>query len=196
MEAIRMKIEDRDIGDIRPYPGNPRLNDEAIDVVAASLREFGFRQPIVVDEAGVIVCGHTRWKAAQRLGMSHVPVHVAGDLSPAQIKAYRIADNATGERAEWDYELLPIEMEAIRDTGFDMSILGFDEDELLGRLAESNGGDKAKDRSSEPAKPDASPVLGSVIEYRIMIECRDESHQIELIERFDAEEISYKAMIS
>ena len=90
--TMKFDIEIRSIKDIRPYDNNPRINDDAVDAVAASLKEFGFRQPIVVDGDGVIVCGHTRYKAAQQLGLKKVPVHVATDLSPDQIKAYRIAD--------------------------------------------------------------------------------------------------------
>ena len=96
-------VELRGIDDIRPYERNPRLNDQAVDAVARSLEEFGFRQPIVVDAEGVIVCGHTRWKAARKLGLAKVPVHVAKDLSPEQIRAYRIADNQTATLAEWDF---------------------------------------------------------------------------------------------
>ena len=103
-----MKIELRKLSDIKPYPGNPRQNDAAVDAVAASIKEFGFRQPIVVDSEGVIICGHTRYKAAQKLGLEKVPVHVAKDLPPEQIRAYRIADNKTADLAAWDYELLPI----------------------------------------------------------------------------------------
>ncbi|MEE9296974.1 MAG: ParB N-terminal domain-containing protein [Phycisphaerae bacterium] len=88
-----MKTELRPLAEIKPYESNPRVNDTAVDAVAKSIREFGFRQPIVVDGDSVIVVGHTRWKAAQRLGMAEVPVHVAGELSPEQCKAYRIADN-------------------------------------------------------------------------------------------------------
>ena len=80
-----MKIELRKLSEIKPYPGNPRVNDAAVSAVAASIREFGFRQPIVVDEEGVIICGHTRWKAAQKLGLETVPVHVAMGLTPAQV---------------------------------------------------------------------------------------------------------------
>ena len=105
-----MKIELRKIAEIKPYPNNPRINDDAVDAVAASLREFGFRQPIVVDADGVIICGHTRYKAAQQLGLEQVPVHVAQDLTPEQIKAYRIADNQTASLADWNYDLLPIEL--------------------------------------------------------------------------------------
>jgi len=93
-----MDVEMRDIGDVKPYEGNPRQNEDAVDAVAASIREFGFRQPIVVDEEGVIVVGHTRYLAAKKLGLEKVPVHVARGLSPEQIRAYRLADNATTRR--------------------------------------------------------------------------------------------------
>jgi len=96
-----MKIELWKLSQVKPYPNNPRVNDDAVDAVAASLREFGFRQPIVVDAEGVIICGHTRFKAAQKLGLEKVPVHVAKDLSPEQIKAYRKADKQTASLAEW-----------------------------------------------------------------------------------------------
>ncbi len=115
----------------RAYEHNPRINDTAVDAVAASIRQFGFRQPIVVDGDGVIICGHTRWKAAQKLGMREVPVHVARDLTPEQIRAYRIADNKTAELAEWNLELLPIELAELQEAGIDWSLLGFDQDELL-----------------------------------------------------------------
>ena len=88
-------IELRDINSITPYDRNPRLNDHAVNAVAASLQEFGFRQPIVVDENYIIIAGHTRWKAAKKLGLKKVPVHVAVDLSPEQVRAYRITDTET-----------------------------------------------------------------------------------------------------
>jgi ParB-like chromosome segregation protein Spo0J len=125
-----MKIELRKLSDIKPYPGNPRQNDAAVDAVAASIKEFGFRQPIVVDTDGVIICGHTRYKAAQKLGFEKVPVHVAKDLSPEKIRAYRIADNKTADLALWDYELLPIELSALQGMDFDLELLGFSKDDL------------------------------------------------------------------
>ena len=100
-----MKIELRNVSDIKPYPGNPRHNDAAVDAVAASIKAFGFRQPIVVDSEGVIVVGHTRWKAAQKLGLPKVPVHVAIDLTPEEARAYRIADNQTATLSDWDNDL-------------------------------------------------------------------------------------------
>jgi site-specific DNA-methyltransferase (adenine-specific) len=88
-----MRIELRPLDSITPYDKNPRLNDAAVEAVARSLKEFGWRQPVVVDKDNVIVVGHTRWKAAKSLGMTEVPVHVAHELTPEQAKAYRIADN-------------------------------------------------------------------------------------------------------
>jgi DNA modification methylase len=129
-----MNLELRKLTEIRPYENNPRVNNSAVDAVAASLREFGFRQPIVVDADGLIIVGHTRWKAAQKLGLEMVPVHVATDLSPAQIKAYRIADNQTAQLADWDFELLPIELAELQSMDFDLSLLGFGQDELIGLL--------------------------------------------------------------
>ena len=125
-----MKIELWKPDRIKPYPGNPRQNDKAVDAVAESIRQFGFKQPIVVDTEGVIVCGHTRYKAAIKLGLEKVPVHVATDLSPEQIKAYRIADNKVADLATWDLELLPIELSELQGADFDLGLLGFSEDEL------------------------------------------------------------------
>jgi len=122
-----MKIELRKLSEIKPYPNNPRVNDDAVEAVAASIREFGFRQPIVVDAEGVIVVGYTRYKAALKLGLEKVPVHVAKDLTPEQIKAYRIADNKTADLAEWNYDLLPIELAELQGMNYDLGLLGFDE---------------------------------------------------------------------
>lgn len=112
------------IKSIRPYEKNPRRNDEAVDAVAASIKEFGWQQPIVVDKDGVIIAGHTRYKAAKKLKCDTVPVVVADDLTEDQVKAYRLADNKTGELAEWDTALLGEELAELAD--FDMSQFGFD----------------------------------------------------------------------
>jgi len=141
------------IDEVKPYEGNPRQNDQAVDAVAASLREFGFRQPIVIDEAGVIIVGHTRWKAAKKLGLVKVPAHVAKDLSPEQIKAYRIADNQTATLAEWNYELLPIELKDLRDAEFNLDLLGFSADDL-GKLLEPGVAEGLTDPDEVPAPPD------------------------------------------
>lgn len=171
-----MKIELRPLADITPYENNPRINDGAVDAVAASLREFGFRQPIVVDEAGVIICGHTRFKAATKMGLAEVPVHVATDLTPEQIRAYRIADNRTAELSEWNMELLPLELADLQDAGLDWSLLGFDNRELQKMLDQ---GAKAglTDPDAIPEPPDeATTVRGDIWilgEHRLM--CGDSS---------------------
>jgi DNA modification methylase len=148
-----MKIELRPLSDIKPYEKNPRLNDEAVDDVAASIREFGFRQPIVVDADGVIICGHTRWKAAQKLGLEKVPVHVATDLTPEQIKAYRIADNQTASLAEWNYDLLPLELADLQAANYDLGLLGFDAEELA-KLLDPGVEEGLTDPDEIPAPPD------------------------------------------
>jgi DNA modification methylase len=124
----------------------------AVDAVASSIKEFGFRQPIVVDQDGVIVVGHTRWKAAKKLGLAQVPVHVATDLTPDQAKAYRLADNATNELAQWDKELLPLELADLQSVGFDLGLLGFGEDELAKYLQPVTDGQC--DPDDVPAPPD------------------------------------------
>jgi DNA modification methylase len=148
-----MQIELRPLASIIPYANNPRLNDPAVDAVAASIKEFGFRQPLVVDEAGVIIVGHTRYKAAQKLGLETVPVHVAKGLSPAQIKAYRLADNQTARLSAWDNDKLPLELAALQELGFDLNLTGFSGDELL-RLLESPAADGLCDPDDVPEPPD------------------------------------------
>lgn len=150
-----MKVEFWPISRVKPYDKNPRLNDDAVDAVAASIREFGFRQAIVVDADGVIICGHTRYKAAQKLGLEKVPVHVAKDLTPEKIKAYRIADNKTSELSDWNYELLPIELGELQGMNYDLGLLGFDQDELA-KLLGPGIRDGLCDPDEVPAPPDAA----------------------------------------
>lgn len=131
-----MNIEMWDIERVKPYDRNPRRNDRAVDAVAKSISEFGFRQPIVVDAGGMVVVGHTRLKAALKLGLKMVPVHIAADLSPQQVRAYRLADNRLAEIAEWDADLLPIELSELRADGVDLELLGFTDKELAEYLKE------------------------------------------------------------
>ena len=125
-----MKIELWPVERLKHYPQNPRRNDAAVEAVARSIDEFGWRVPIIVDQDGVIIAGDTRLKAAIKLGISQVPVHVAEGLSDAQIKAYRIADNQTASIAEWDTDLLKIEIGELKALEFDLTALGFDETAL------------------------------------------------------------------
>lgn len=119
-----MEIKQMDIGSIVPYDKNPRNNDNAVEATANSIKEFGWQQPIVVDKNNVIIVGHTRLKAAESLGLKQVPVLVAESLSDEQVKAYRLADNKTGELADWNLEMLTDELSGIGD--LDMSDFGFD----------------------------------------------------------------------
>lgn len=145
-----MKVEMWDISRIKPYPNNPRINDHAVDAVAKSIREVGFRQPIVVDKEGVIIVGDTRFKAALRLALKKVPVHVARDLTEEQIKAYRIMDNKTSELAEWDEERLRQELAELEKLDFDLDLLGFSVDELNVLLDDLTAGQVDPDDIPEP----------------------------------------------
>lgn len=116
----------KQVDELIPYINNPRYNDQAVDAVASSIKNFGFKVPIVIDSKNEIVNGHTRLKAAKKLGLTEVPVIVAGDLTPEQIKAFRIADNKVSEIAEWNEELLAIELEELENLGVQMSEYGFD----------------------------------------------------------------------
>ncbi|MGI6235709.1 MAG: ParB N-terminal domain-containing protein [Christensenellales bacterium] len=120
-----MEIINRKVKDLIPYDKNPRKNDEAVKYVKASIEQFGFKVPIVIDADGVIVAGHTRLKAAKELGMKEVPCIVADDLTPEQIKAYRLADNMTASKSEWDIELLNTELLDL-EANFDMADFGFE----------------------------------------------------------------------
>ena len=121
-----MVIQERNLDEIRPYEKNPRKNDGAVKYVAESIKQFGFKVPIVIDRDGVIVAGHTRYKAAKKLKLEAVPCIVADDLTEEQVKAFRLADNKVAEKAEWDFDLLSSEMDELFD--FDMTLFGFDEE--------------------------------------------------------------------
>lgn len=126
-----MKIIDLDITLIKPYENNPRkINDIAVDKVASSIKEFGWKQPIVVDKDYVIIVGHTRLLAAKKLKLSVVPVTIADDLSEAKIKAYRLADNRTNQESEWDFDFLKTEFNDLTEIDFDLSLTGFDDIEI------------------------------------------------------------------
>lgn len=126
-----MNVQERPIDDIIPYARNARvISDVAIDKVAASIKEFGWRQPIVVDDQNVIIAGHTRLLAAKKLGLKVVPVHVAVGLTPAQVKAYRLADNRTHDESRWDEQMLSIELAELSDFDIGLDLTGFDTDEI------------------------------------------------------------------
>ena len=163
------------IGDVVPYEKNPRLNDQAVDAVASSIREFGFKVPIVVDCKGVVVSGHTRLKAAKTLGLAEVPVIVADDLDDTKIKAFRLADNKVAELADWDESLLIKELEELDDLNYDMGQFDFefDLDDADGAGSDGDGSDDLGDIPDNINAMDTS-ALNVIV--------KDEAEQAELYE--------------
>lgn len=147
-----MRVEMRPVGSIKPYEQNPRVNDAGVDAVAASLKAYGWRQPVVVDEHDVIIVGHTRYKAALKLGMTEIPVHVAVGLTPEQARAYRIADNQTATLSQWDDGKLVEELLALQTAGFDLDLTGFSAEDL-GRLLAGGGVEPQADPDDVPEPP-------------------------------------------
>lgn len=141
--GLDMQIEEIKVSELVPYDRNPRKNDQSVDKVAESIREFGFRVPIVIDKDNVIVAGHTRLKAAKKIGMKTVPCVRADDLTEEQVRAYRLADNKVGEDSEWDFNELGEELGNIFD--LDMGRFGFNlvsDDDSFGDTFTLPDGDK------------------------------------------------------
>ena len=166
-----MKIENKNIAELTPYKNNPRRNDEAVEYVANSIKEFGFKVPIIIDRDGVIIAGHTRVKAAEQLGLESVPCVIADDLTEDQTKAFRLADNKTAEFAEWNFDLLDIELADI--SNIDMASFGFFD-----------------------IKNDAhiEPEIQIVDSYSLVVECENENELESLYERLQRE--GYQCRIS
>ena len=156
-----MDVVDLPLQRLIPYARNPRKNAAAVATVAASLKEFGWRQPIVVDEEMVILAGHTRLEAARQLGLTSAPVHIARGLTPAQARAYRLMDNRASENAEWDEALLGLELGDLQGDGFDLGLTGFDDSELnrlLAGLGDEDGSREGEDEIPEtPVDPVSRP---------------------------------------
>ena len=150
-----MKIEIADINSIKPYENNPRkLSEKAIEKVAMSLKEYGFRQPIVVDKNRIIVVGHTRFRASKKLGFKEVPITIADNLTPEQINGYRIADNRTSQESEWDFQPLQKELSDLADLNFNLELTGFNDSELDNYITFENDVDiDLPDIPNEDKKP-------------------------------------------
>lgn len=170
-----MQIVDKKLDELREYENNPRNNENAVAAVAASIKEFGFKVPIVIDAAGVIIAGHTRAKAAAELGLATVPCIVADDLTDEQIRAFRLADNKTGELAGWDFEKLEAELAQLSE--MDMSEFGFKSD---------NGDDAPKERD------DLSDKVSAI--YEVIVECADEYEQEEIFDRLNGEGLQCRVL--
>lgn len=168
-----MKVESKSIDEVTPYENNPRNNDQAVDAVANSIKEFGWQQPIVVDKNMIIIVGHTRYKAAKKLGLTKIPVVVATNLSDEQAKAYRLADNKSGELADWNEDLLTDELGGIDD--IDMSDFGFD------NLEEPESEDVQDDDFDEEPPEEPKSKLGQVFQlgrHRLM--CGDSTNAVDV----------------
>lgn len=173
-----MNIIEKNLKDIKPYDKNPRKNDNAVEQVANSIASFGFKVPIVIDKDNVIVCGHTRYKAAKKLGIENVPCVVADDLTEEQIKAYRLADNKVSEKSEWDFDLLGEELNNIFD--IDMSDFGFD---LI---------EEEEEPTAPTERKDLSDKVGET--YEVIIECDNEQQQAEIYEKLREEGLTCRVL--
>jgi len=159
-----MQIAEMAVSELTPYPDNPRKNRAAVAKVADSIREYGFRQPIVVDEEMVVLAGHTRLQAAKKLKLDQVPVHVAKGLTAAQARAYRLMDNRSAEDSSWDFDLLSVEVSDLLNDGFDLALTGFTGDELNKLLSmgdENEGEDDIPGDVEATCKPGDLWILGS-----------------------------------
>jgi ParB-like chromosome segregation protein Spo0J len=148
------------------YARNPRKNDHAVDKVAAAIREFGFRVPIVAKSDGLVVDGHLRLKAAKKLGLTEVPVILADDMSEAQIKAFRLSVNKVAELAEWDTDLLGLEIADLKEMGFDLELTAFEAAEIDALLD--------ADSSEDDTVPDQKELHAT---FEVAVECEDETEQ-------------------
>ena len=178
MEIINLKVED-----LKPYENNPRFNDDAVEYVANSIKEFGFKVPIIVDKNNVIVAGHTRYKASLELGLEEVPCIIADDLTDEQVKAFRLADNKVSEKASWNLDLLNEELEGILD--LDMSQFDFNKinvDDINIDIEDNEG-----NRFSTETKIPQYNVEGLDVSYNDMINCDKYN---ELIKEIDEADIS------
>lgn len=140
-----MEIIYKNIDELIPYENNPRLNDEAVEYVKNSIKEFGFKVPVVIDKDNVIIAGHTRIKASKELGIKDIPCIIADDLTEEQVKAFRLADNKVAEKSMWDYTKLDEELDSISD--IDMSLFDFEniEETNLDDFFEDNDNKKEKE---------------------------------------------------
>lgn len=166
------------IDELIPYENNPRNNEDAVQAVANSIESFGFKVPVIIDRDNVVVAGHTRLKAAKRLGMAEVPCIVADDLTEEQIRAFRLADNKVSELAEWDFSKLETELASI---DFDMSAFGFE--------IESEDEDET---SEHPDRKDLSEEEGGCFE--VIVECVDEEEQERIYERLTTEGLTCRVL--
>ena len=169
-----MNIKEIDINILKEYENNPRHNEAAVDKVAASIKEFGFKVPIIMDQNNVIVAGHTRLKAARKLGLEKVPCIIADDLSPEQIKAFRLADNKVSEFATWDEEKLHTELMDLKVIDFDIESFGFDIKEI------NEPEENIESDFDEDEEINTESNFNYKEQYGVIVMCKNESEQEEV----------------
>lgn len=178
-----MNIIEKHISDLRAYENNPRNNVDAVDKVAASIEEFGFKVPIIIDGDGVIIAGHTRLLAAKSLGMKKVPCIVADDLTPEQVKAFRLADNKVAEYSTWDFQKLNIELEELKD--FEMKDFGFynvgSEDDFSSIFDEPSQKKSEESESEKVSEVDGGEQHEKVITVVVRVQCEEEAEEVTAI---------------
>ena len=182
--AEKLKIEYLPISEIKPYSRNPRKNDKAVDVVAKSIKEFGFKNPIILDKGNEIIAGHTRLKAAEKLGLKEVPIIRAEDLTEEQVKAFRIMDNKSSEKSEWDIDLLKEELIELQNSDFRLDLTGFSFKELGGILENEITEDIVEVDAYERAKAKTKIEQGEIYElgyHRLMCGDSTEKSHVEAL---------------
>ena len=152
-----MQIENRTLSNIKPYKNNPRRSVKTIAKIVTSIKEFGFKQPLVLDKEGVIIVGHSRYLAAKELGLETVPCVIAKELTPHQIRAYRIADNRIAQDGEWDTDLLAIELSEINNSDFDFTKTGFTQAELESLILDPIAGTQSLTSITEDSQKEQDP---------------------------------------
>lgn len=171
-----MQIVEKRLDELQPYENNPRRNENAVPYVAESIRQYGFKVPIVIDKDGVIVAGHTRYLAAQELEMEAVPCIVAGDLTEEQIREFRLVDNKVAEQSTWDFDALEEELAGLDFEGFDFGFPDF-------------GGEDASGGADE-----TSSTFNYTEQYGVIVICADESEQEQVYNRLTDEGFECKVV--
>jgi ParB-like chromosome segregation protein Spo0J len=180
------KIEHWAIEKLIPHARNARTHsDKQVAQLAASLKEYGFTVPVLVDESGTLIAGHGRVLAARKLGWAEIPVVIAVNWSDAKKRAYMIADNRLALNAGWDEEMLSVELDELKDLGVDLKSLGFEQKELNDLIGTPN-----------EAPEDTSPQLGDALKYMVIVECDSELHQGSILEEMKAKGLKCRPSIS
>lgn len=194
----KKQLEYIKIDDVRVYERNARTHsDEQIEQICQSIKEFGFTNPILIDENNVLIAGHGRTEAAKKLGIKEAPAIRLAGLTETQIKALRIADNQLALNAGWDDELLAIELQELDEIGFDLDLTGFSFDEIENLLNGNPGADEEGRQGADPGKDADQPTNFKYEErYAVLVECKDEEEQAEIYTRLKDMGLACKVLVN